>query len=268
MTGCHVHDRDACGGVTDRLGSRLDELTRWRSADGGDTGRAPRRGARPAHARSAVGARALGLRDRRSRSDRGARAPSGVAHSRARHRAVRSDGGVAVRVLPRRRGDHGAGPRHHADDRHPRAAHGRRPRRQLREVRQPRAKSRLRHQRLRRDGSRPLGVGCQAAVREPPRRVSPARVLTQRLRPSRDDGRALVPRALGRLLHLACARPLVRAHRDQGRSRSLPDEIPSRASTATPRRHGARISCARSRSSPKLSMGSTGSSTTRRCSCT
>ena len=90
-------------------------------------------------------------------------AGASVARARAAPDPVRADGGVAVRVLPRRGGGHGDGPRVHADHRDPGAGVRRRARHQLREVRDARAQPRLRHQRLRRDGARARGSGTSSA---------------------------------------------------------------------------------------------------------
>ena len=82
--------------------------------------------------------------------------------ARARADPLRADGGLAVHVLPRRGVDHGRGSGEHADIGAARPAlRGRAPV-ELRHVRLPRTPSGLRHQRLRRDGQRAVGVGREA----------------------------------------------------------------------------------------------------------
>ncbi len=76
---------------------------------------------------------------------------------------VRPDARVAVHVLPGRGVHHGRRPGRHASVRRHGAAVRRRPSVQLRPVRHPRATDAVRHQRLRRDVARSVGVGRQAA---------------------------------------------------------------------------------------------------------
>ena len=76
---------------------------------------------------------------------------------------VRADARVAVCVLPRRRVDHGGGPLADPDLGPKGAAVRRCAPVELRSVRLAGAKSGLRHERFRRVGAGPLGVGCEAA---------------------------------------------------------------------------------------------------------
>ena len=80
---------------------------------------------------------------------------------------VRADAGVPVQLLPGCRPAHGGRPGHHPRVRPDRPGlRGRAPV-QLRDVRLAGAQAPLRRQRLRRDPARPVGVGRQAAWRQP-----------------------------------------------------------------------------------------------------
>ena len=87
-----------------------------------------------------------------------------VARARARPDPLRAHARLAVHLLPRRGRDHGGRPRRRtpALGLHV-AALRRRPPVQLRRLRLARAAARLRHQRLRRDPARAVGVGREAA---------------------------------------------------------------------------------------------------------
>ena len=105
-------------------------------------------------------------RDRLStapRSDRAAGGAGGLSRARAGADPLRPDAGLAVCVLPRRRADHGGGSRADAELGSSRAAVRRRAPLELRDVRLARAGAGLRHQRLRRDGAGPVGVGREAS---------------------------------------------------------------------------------------------------------
>ena len=93
---------------------------------------------------------------------------------------LRPDAGVAVHVLPRCGADHGRRPRRHPAVGPARAALRRRPPVELRRLRLARAPADVRHQRLRRDPARAVGVGRQAAGREPRDRRPRPRVLAAR----------------------------------------------------------------------------------------
>ncbi len=80
---------------------------------------------------------------------------------------LRPDAGLAVHLLPRGGPADGQRPGRHAGHRAGRAGLRRRPPVQLRHLRLARAPPGLRRQRLRRDPARPVGVGRQAAGRQP-----------------------------------------------------------------------------------------------------
>ena len=87
--------------------------------------------------------------------------------------------------------DHGRRPRPNARLGDPRTALRRRPPVELRRLRLGRAQPGLRPERLRRDAARPLGVGCQAAGRQPGGRRPRERLHAQGAKGdrARDDGR-------------------------------------------------------------------------------
>ena len=87
-----------------------------------------------------------------------------------------------VRVLPRCGLPHGRGPRLHAALGDQRPGLRRRASVELRPVRVPRARAVVRHQRLRRDPPRSVGVGREAPRGEPRRRRAEQRVLRRRAR--------------------------------------------------------------------------------------
>ena len=116
--------------------------------------------------------------------------------------------GLALHLLPRRRGGDGGGPRRDPAQRLRRAALRRRPPLQLRRLRLARPRARLRRQRLRRDPAGAVGVGRDAARRELLRRRARARLQAPRAAGDRRrdggrvpggdaaDGRARQPRGL------------------------------------------------------------------------
>ena len=83
--------------------------------------------------------------------------------ARARAAALRAHARIGLHLLPRRRRDHGRRPRRHPDLRALGAGLRRRPPVELRGLRGPGPGSGRRHQRLRRDPARAVGVGRQAA---------------------------------------------------------------------------------------------------------
>ena len=93
---------------------------------------------------------------------RPARAPGQDARPRARADPLRADARLAVHVLPRRGADHGQRPRGDAALGSDGAVLRRRAPVELRRVRLARAPAGVRHQRLRRDAPRAVGVGRQA----------------------------------------------------------------------------------------------------------
>ena len=115
---------------------------------------------------SAISPRRIRGAARSRGSGRSARGPGAHARPRARPDPLRADAGLAVHVLPRRGQDHGPRPRGNAALGSDRPVLRGRPPVELRRVRIARAQARVRHQRLRRDASRTLGVGRQAPGRE------------------------------------------------------------------------------------------------------
>ncbi len=115
--------------------------------------------------------------------DRAAGGAGGEPGPRARSDPPRPDARFAVHVLSRRRADHGVRSGRHPAIRDRRPALRRRAPLELRRVRLARAADDVRHQRLRRDAPRTVGVGRQAPGGELRGRGSRARVL--RGRPAR-----------------------------------------------------------------------------------
>ena len=101
-----------------------------------------------------------------ARSRRDPRGASSFPRRRAGADPVRPDARLAVRFLPRRRGDHGLRSGGHADHRDPRPGLRRRAHLELRRLRLARAFAAVRRQRLRRDRSGPVGMGREAAGRQ------------------------------------------------------------------------------------------------------
>ena len=111
--------------------------------------------------RRVAGARKARRRDRHlGKAGRNARA-------RACPHPSRAHGRLCVRILPRNRRHHGARPGADSLVGHPRAGMRRCARGELRAVPLPRTSSRLRHQRLRRNLPRAVGMGRQAIGRKP-----------------------------------------------------------------------------------------------------
>ena len=171
------------------------------------------------HATSAApSARRVGTRPQPGRPRRAARTPGGVPRARTRADPIRPDARIAVRVLPWRSLSDGGGSRRHAPVRTQRPALRRRTPLQLRCVRITRATPGVRHQRFRRDPSRPVGVGretaclklrdCRPANRPEGGRVALRRALFRRRVPERHDP----------VRRDARARRLVRPPRSRGRA--------------------------------------------------
>ena len=116
------------------------------------------------------------------RPDRAARAPGHDARARARADPLRPHARLAVHVLSRRRADHGQRPRRDAALGASGAVLRRRAPLELRRVRLARAAARVRHQRLRRDAPRAVGVGRQAPGREHADRRAQQRLSASRTR--------------------------------------------------------------------------------------
>ena len=130
----------------------------------------PSRACRPRQGRARraapLGTRRLGAGPDASRPGRSPRGAGANAAAGARADPVRADARVAVHLLPRRRRSDGGRPRGWAADGAARAALRRRAPLQLRHLRRARPEARLQHQRLRRDASRPVRMGREAARRE------------------------------------------------------------------------------------------------------
>ena len=189
-------------------------------------------------------------------------APGARARAGAGADPVRPDAGVAVHVLPR-------APRRSWPPTSPTTPRSgllvavlrRRAPVELRRVRLARAAAGVRHQRLRRDAARPVGVGRQAAGGEPADRGARQRVRRQ----GAARGRARRGRGLpgARCASFAAMRNLDvwYAHldvEDAGRASSRPASTTKRVEAARearrPRR-GPRTACRRSRSSPHVVDG-------------
>ena len=132
----------------------------------------------------------------------------------------------AVRLLPRRRADHGDGSLADAELGHPHPAVRRRAPLELRHVRLAGADPRLRHQRLRRDGAGAVGVGREAPGGELRDRGPRQRLLAEGTGSGRAGHGPLVPGGDDRLRRDAQSPGLVReppdgagAARVHGRSR-------------------------------------------------
>ena len=123
--------------------------TRSRAAEGGPPRPAPR----------------VGPVRHPSRPHRDPRAPVRRADLRADPHPLRTDGGLPVRLLPRRRGDHGRGPRRDARVRSHRPTLRRRAPDELRTLRDARALPDLRPERLRRNAAGPDRMGRGAIWR-------------------------------------------------------------------------------------------------------
>ena len=143
---------------------------------GAARGRAP---PQPRHVEPGPGPRRPGraAAPHRRRPRTGAGAGAGGAH-----------GLVAVRLLPGRGGHDDVRPGVDAPERHLGPAVRRRPLPQLRLLRLAHRPGRVRHQRLRRDGHGPVGVGPQAPRRQP-RAGGPGQRRVRRGQPGRGPGR-------------------------------------------------------------------------------
>ena len=203
---------------------------------------------------------------------RGAREPGGDAGPRARPDPLRADARVAVRLLPRRGGDHGGRPRAHAEPGLQVQLCGDAHLVQLRRLRRARARAGLRHQRLRRDAARPVGVGRQATRGE--RRDRRPRPRLRR----RASGAASCSRLRARIPRARCAtfagmrnldvwyaRLDVERARASGFERRADDEATARRSTGPSPRRERRTACGRSsKLDRRASTASCGSSASRR----
>ena len=148
----------------------------------------------------------------RPRAGRAARGAGADAGPRARADPQWAHGLVGVRVLPRRRLRHGQRPRRDAAHRPERAGLRRRPPVELRRLRRARPPPRLRHQRLRRDAARAVGVGRQAPGRQPGDRGARAGDEPQGARADRARERRRLPPGHERLRGYEQSRRLLRAH--------------------------------------------------------
>ena len=187
--------------------------------------------------------------------DRHHRRPVGEAGAGADPDPVRPDVGVTVPVLPRRGGHHGQRPGHDPADRDPGAAVRGRAHAQLPAARLARTQPDVRHQRLRRDAARPVGVGRQTAVGEPGHRRPAERVHRQGTRHHRAGHRRLLPQRDARLRAPGQPRRLVRQGRrgrHPGRLRQLPDQGRTQEAVGHGRpRRRAGTACRPSRNSPR-----------------
>jgi hypothetical protein len=177
-----------------------------------DHGRACRAGPRGPQARDAQLAGGLRARARPREPARHPRAPGRHAPARAPADQVRPDGRIAVRVLPRVGGGDGSRPRLDGVVGAARAAVRRRPSGQLRHVRVARPDAGLRPERLRRDHSGPIRVGCQAACRQHRDRGATSRIPKARARHRRRRGGPDLPRGDAAVRRHGTARGLVSAH--------------------------------------------------------
>ena len=158
--------------------------------------------------------------------------------------APRPDERLALRLLPRWGAGDGGGRRAAAAQRHQRPGVRRRPPRQLRPVRLTRARPAVRHQRLRRDPDRRLGMGPDAPVGEP-RRWPPDRDRSRTTRLAMPSSRPCAPTASGWPSTRACA----------------PSTSTTRASTAarswSSRTSGPGRTCSRPSTRPRITTRST-----------
>ena len=133
------------------------------AAGGPEPGRPDRPGTGGPARGTPVGSRPLGARAGAPGPGYAAAGPGGDPGPRARPDQVRPDAGLPGHLLPGRCADHGVRPGRDAPQRDHRAAlRGCAPV-ELRRVRLPGTAADLRHQRLRRDAARALGVGRQTA---------------------------------------------------------------------------------------------------------
>ena len=144
---------------------------------------------------------------------RAARGAGADARAGARADPLRPHARLAVHVLPRRRVPDGLRSRGRPAHGAPYPALRRRAPVELRRLRRPRPQARLQPQRLRRDASRPVRVGRQAARRELRGRRPGPRLRREAARRDQPRGRPLVPREHPRVRRDAQPRPLVLADR-------------------------------------------------------
>ena len=165
---------------------------------------------------------------------------------------LRAHARLALHVLPGRRGDHGRRPGLEAQQRACGAALRRRPPLQLRRLPGPGSRHRLRHQRLRRDASRPVRVGPEAARGEPGDRGARPRLRGPHATGGRAGRNGRVPRGDAQVRRHAGHGRLVRAARRREADGSLGGRHHRRrigsASSATSRRPRTRTACAPCRS--------------------
>ena len=155
--------------LTSAISSARDAKAHPRTSPASSAGVRPRQprgmggaGQGRAAGRAQVEPRELGARRGPAGPGRTARRAGREPGPRARPHPPRAHAGLAVHVLPRRRVHHGGGPRPDAGLRLRGAAVRRRAPAELRPVRVARAADAVRHQRLRRDAPRPVGVGREA----------------------------------------------------------------------------------------------------------
>ena len=127
--------------------------------------------------------------------------------------APRAHGRVALRLPARRRRGDGLGPVPHAERRTAGGHLRRRPCQQLRLLRHAAGRGRLRHQRLRRDDRRTVGVGPEAVDRERERARTRERADRAGAPGGGDAVRGRIPGQHAAPAVLGRVRPVVRAHR-------------------------------------------------------
>ena len=156
------------------------------------------------------------------------RAQEATPRPRARAPSPRADARVAVHVLPRGGSDHGCRPGDGAELGAAGAGVWGRPPRQLRRLRGTGSHAGLRHERLRRDRTRPVRMGRQAPGRELRDRGPVARVPGQDGARGRPTGGALVPGGDGPVRDDDKPRGLVLPARHAGRPRPLAEHCQPR----------------------------------------
>ena len=148
-----------------------------------------------------------------ARPDRAAGGAGGHPGARAGAGPLGPDARLPVHLLPRGGPADGQRPGHHAGLRAGGAGVRRRAPVQLRHLRLRRAPPGVRRQRLRRDPARPVGVGCQAAGRQPGGGGPGERVRCQAAARHRHGGGRQLPAGHARLRGTDEPGRLVRAHR-------------------------------------------------------
>ena len=209
LAGAHDGGRRAALGCSTSSGRGQRERTRAASV----RGRARGGGPGGALERPAIEPRGLAAVTRpartRGRAARAGRRP----RARARADPARADARVAVRVLPRRGRADGRRPRRDPAVGPDRPAVRGRPPVELRRLRGARPRAGVRHQRLRRDGARPVGMGRQAPGGEHRRGRPLARPAAGGAARRGRGRRALVPRGDAAVRDDGQPRALVRAAR-------------------------------------------------------